>query len=92
MRRGAVTLAVVAYNSDSKAINNVSTPVSLILEGDEYRLYLKSGLQFHQELDLPVGHVYLRAAIIDQDKDRAGAMEIPLNVSPLPAAAASTAH
>jgi VWFA-related protein len=92
MRRGAVTLAVVAYNSDSKAINNVSTPVSLILEGDEYRLYLKSGLQFHQELDLPVGHVYLRAAIVDQDKDRAGAMEIPLNVSPLPAAAASTAH
>jgi VWFA-related protein len=85
MRRGSLTLAVVAYNSDAKAINNVSTPVSLILESDEFRIYLKSGLQFHQELDLPTGQVYLRMAIVDTDKDRAGATEIPLTVSTLPA-------
>jgi hypothetical protein len=95
-RRGDVALALVAYNNDSKAINSVTTPVSLILQADEYQKYLKSGLQFHQEIDLPTGRVYLRVAIVDTANDRAGATEIPLVVREAPAQAAanppSTSH
>jgi hypothetical protein len=65
MRHGTLALAVVAYNSEAKAINTTSLPASLILQPDEYRLYLKSGLQFHQELDLPTGPVFLRVAIVN---------------------------
>jgi hypothetical protein len=89
MRRGDLALALVAYNSDSKAINSVTTPVSLILQADEYQKYLKSGLQFHQEIDLPTGRVYLRVAIVDTANDRAGATEIPLVVREAPAQAAA---
>jgi VWFA-related protein len=90
MRRGELALALVAYNNDSKAINSVSTPVSLILQADEYQKYLKSGLQFHQEIDLPTGKVYLRIAIVDTGNDRAGATEIPLVVREAPAQAAAS--
>lgn len=89
MRHGVLTLAAVAYNRDSKAINTVSTPVSLILQPDEYRLYLKSGLQIHQELDLPTGYVSLRVAVVNTDNQRAGATEIPLRVQPASAQASS---
>jgi len=81
-KHGSLALATVAYNSDSKVVNTVSTPASLILQPTEYRLYLNSGLQFHQELDLPVGSVYLRTAIVNTDNQRAGATEIPLTIAP----------
>jgi len=90
IRRADLALALVAYNNDSKAINSVSTPVSLILQADEYQKYLKSGLQFHQEIDLPTGKAYLRIAIVDTANDRAGATEIPLIVREAKAQAAAT--
>lgn len=89
MRHGDLALALVAYNSDSKAINSVSTPVSLILQQDEYQKYLKSGLQFHQEIELPTGKVFLRIAIVIPANERAGATEIPLVVREAPAQAAA---
>ena len=90
MRHGTLALAVVAYNSEAKAINTTSLPASLILQPDEYRLYLKSGLQFHQELDLPTGPVFLRVAIVNTENDRAGSVEIPLIVKAAQAQASST--
>lgn len=83
-QHGAVLLAAVAYNSDSKVISSVSTPASLILKPDEVRLYTRFGLQVHQELDLPTGPVYLRVAIINTANQRAGATEIPLTIAPGP--------
>jgi VWFA-related protein len=87
LRRGAINLVAVAYDRDGKARNSTTSPVSLILKPEEYASYLKTGLQFHQELDLPLGSVYLRLAIVDTANDRAGATEIPLTVQ---AAAAQT--
>jgi hypothetical protein len=61
-------------------------PVALLLQPDEYQAYLKSGLQFHQEIDLPPGAVFLRVAIADTTQNRAGATEIALLVPKPPAA------
>jgi VWFA-related protein len=79
-RHGSLTVAAVAYNSDSKVINSVSMPVSISLTSDDYSKYLKTGLQFHQELDLHPGFCYLRVAIVSSESDRAGATEIPLSI------------
>jgi hypothetical protein len=89
MRRGAINLIVVAYDRDGKARNSATSPVSLILKPEEYGSYLKTGLQFHQELDLPLGQVYLRLAIVDTANDRAGATEVPLAVQAAPAQTSS---
>lgn len=85
MRHGAINLVVVAYDRDGKARNSTTSPVSLILKPEEYASYLKTGLQFHQELDLPVGPVYLRLAIVETANDRAGATEVPLTIQAAPA-------
>ena len=90
MRRGAISLVVVAYDRDGKARNSTTSPVSLILKPEEYASYLKTGLQFHQELDLPLGSVYLRLAIVDTANDRAGATEVALTVQPVPAQSSAT--
>jgi len=82
MRHGALALVVVAYDNDGKVRNTVTNTVSLILKPEEYASYLKTGLQFHQELDLPKGLVYLRVAAVDTTNDHAGATEIPLTVRP----------
>jgi VWFA-related protein len=87
--RGSVTFALVAYNSDSKVVNTVSAPAQLNLQPDEYDRYLKTGVQYHQELDLPSGPLSLRVAVVDESNDRAGATEIPLVVR-APAAQVNT--
>ena len=89
MRHATFDLVSVAYDNDGKAHATTTTPVSLILKPEEYASYLKTGLQFHQELDLPQGPVYLRLAVVDTPDDRAGATEIPLTVK-LEAALTST--
>jgi hypothetical protein len=86
MRHGKLTLAVVVYNREAKAVDKTTLPVALLLQPDEYQAYLKSGLQFHQEVDLPPGAVFLRVAIADTIQNRAGATEISLLV-PRPAPA-----
>jgi VWFA-related protein len=82
MKHGRLALAVVAYNAESKPINTASSPASLILQPNEYAGYLKTGLQVHQELDLPTGLIYLRVAVVNTDNDRAGATEMPINIRP----------
>jgi VWFA-related protein len=78
--RGTMTFALVAYNSDSKVVNTVSAPAQLNLQPDEYDRYLKTGVQYHQELELPAGPLSLRVAVVDEGNNRAGATEIPLVV------------
>ena len=82
LRHGGLALVAVAYDTDGKARNSVTNSASLILKPEEYANYLKTGLQFHQELDLPRGLIYLRVAIVDTTNDHAGATEIPLTVVP----------
>ncbi|MGA2218149.1 MAG: VWA domain-containing protein [Terracidiphilus sp.] len=89
IRQAAFDLVSVAYDSDGKARATTTTPVSLSLKPEEYASYLKTGLQFHQELDLPQGPIYLRVAVLDAHDDRAGATEIPLTIKPAPAQTSS---
>ena len=91
MRHGGLALIVVAYDADGHARNSVTNTASLILKPEEYANYLKSGLQFHQELDLPRGAIYLRVVMIDTTNEHAGVTEIPLTVRP-PAAKAAAAQ
>jgi VWFA-related protein len=89
MRHGGLELVVVAYDDEGKSRNSTTNVASLILKPEEFASYLKTGLQFHQELDLPKGLVYLRVAIVDTTNNHAGATEIPLTVRPGAVKAAS---
>src|SRR6202789_3808643 len=80
-RKGAFSLVLVAYDTSGKLLNQVKDGGDISLDTSLYQKYLASGLQFHQEIDLPSGYVYLRAAIVDESGNRSGSIEIPLNVA-----------
>jgi len=79
-RNNQLDLAVIAYDIDGKPLTSVNSSATLSLTPDEYQTYLKTGLVFHQELDLPHGLVHLRLAVLDRRGNRAGATEIPMFV------------
>lgn len=79
-RNSKIDLAAIAYDVDGKPLTSVNSGASLSLTPAEYQNYLKTGLVFHQELDLSRGLVHLRLAVLDRRGNRAGATEIPMFV------------
>jgi hypothetical protein len=80
-RSGQLDLAVMAYDTNCKPLTSVNASATLSLTPAEYQNYLKTGLVFHQELDLPHGLVHLRLAVLDRHGNLAGATEIPLLIA-----------
>lgn len=79
-RRGSFSLVLVAYDTGGKLLNQAKDGGNITLDPAQYQKFLASGLEFHQEIDLPPGYVYLRAAIVDESGSRSGATEFPLSV------------
>ena len=78
-----VEFVAVAYDRDGQRLNMIDKAYTVNMAGDKYAQAMQKGLQMHQEIDLPAGEVYLRAAVHDLNSDRVGAIEIPLEVKPL---------
>lgn len=76
----SIEFIAVAYSRDGDRLNYIDKAFTVNMAGDKYAQTLQKGLQMHQEIDLPAGEVYLRAAVHDLNSDRVGAIEIPLVV------------
>jgi VWFA-related protein len=72
----------VAYDRDGGRLNAIDKAYTVNLAGEKYAQVMQKGLQMHQEIDLPAGEVYLRAAVHDLNSDRIGAIEVPLVIQP----------
>ena len=77
-----VEFVAVAYDRDGARLNYIDKAFTVNLNEDQYKQVVTKGLQIHQQIDLPAGEVYLRAAIHDLTSDRVGSVEIPLMVKP----------
>jgi VWFA-related protein len=79
-RHTNIEVMLVAYDSEGKPLNFVSTKGELILKPTVYASLLKVGLQMHKEIDVPKGEqVYLRTGIYDIGSDAAGTLGFPLH-------------
>jgi len=78
--RCSLEFAAIAYDRDGKILNVANRSFKLNLQPAQYSQIMQTGLPLHQELDLPVGEVYLRIAVHDLSTDRIGSVEIPLRV------------
>ena len=76
----SVEFATIAYDRDGKILNVANRAFKLNLQSAQYNQIMQTGLPLHQELDVPVGEVYLRIAVHDLSTDRIGSVEIPLRV------------
>jgi VWFA-related protein len=76
----SVEFAAIAYDRDGKLLNIVDRGFKLNLQSAQYNQVMQTGMPMHEELDVPIGEVYLRVAVHDLTTDRIGSVEIPLTV------------
>ena len=80
VRHGNLELSLVAYDHAGRPMNWIVRSIRASLTPAAYPSVQKTGVQFHQELDVPSGdHLYLRSGIYDLESNRAGTLEVPLS-------------
>jgi VWFA-related protein len=80
VRHGNVELALVVYDHGGRPLNWIVRSIRTTLKPEIYPAVQKTGVQFHQEMDVPKGEdLYVRAGIYDLEADKAGTLEIPLS-------------
>jgi VWFA-related protein len=75
-------VVLVANDADGNQLNVDDRELNVQLDKKHYLQYAKFGFQYTQELDLPKGEIFLRAAVVDMATNNSGSTEIPLLVKP----------
>ncbi len=83
LRHGHLEEMVAAYDKEGRILNLAKQESKLSVGPGDYSKLRTIGFQFHQEIDVPLGEVILRAGIYDFDSGNAGTIGIPLG-SPAP--------
>jgi hypothetical protein len=78
---GSTTLLTIAYDRNGKALNSVSNTLNINVPSAEYTQFMKQGIHYDEQLDLPVQSAWLRAGILDPASGRVGSLEVPVSVS-----------
>ena len=77
---GMIRLELLACARDGKALNWTGQTLGLTLDAKTYTAIQHSGIPAHLEIDLPNTDVYLVTGIYDLEADKAGTLEIPVDV------------
>jgi hypothetical protein len=77
----SLEFAVLVYDDQGKLYNSISKVAGADnITAAKKATMLKSGMQFHQEISVPVkGDYYIRAGIHDRVNDAMGAVEMDVN-------------
>jgi VWFA-related protein len=78
---GSATVLAIAYDRDGKALNSVSNTLNISVPSSEYPRFMKAGIQYREQLDIPAQAAWLRAGIFDPSSGRVGSLEVPFSVS-----------
>jgi VWFA-related protein len=75
---GEIEAMLVAYDREGRVLNILRRKSELALEPKLYETVQTTGLQVHEEIDVPQGEVYLRTGIFDLESGSCGSLGIPL--------------
>jgi VWFA-related protein len=78
VRRGHIEVMLIAFDHDGKIVNILKRRSKLSMNPEVYGATQAVGLQIHEEIDLPLGDVYLRTGIYDLNSGSCGTIGIPL--------------
>lgn len=85
VRHGRLEFALVAYDHAGTPLNWVVRSARTTLKPDTYQAVQKTGIQFHQEIDVPTGDdLFLRTGVYDLQSNKAGTLEIPISTITTP--------
>jgi len=79
--QAALELAMVAYDADGRPVNLYQHSFQLGLKDAQMEHIMASGISLRLPFDLPAGRVDLRIGVHDLNANRAGSLEVPLQVS-----------
>ena len=79
-RKAAIELAIIAYDGLGHPLNNYTHAFQVGLNAAQFQRILSSGITVRLPFDIPAGQVDLRIGVHDLNADRAGSLEVPLDV------------
>jgi VWFA-related protein len=80
-RKADVEFALIAYDANGQPLNEYTHAYQMGLKAAQYEHLLDTGISLRLPFDLPAGDVDLRIGIHDMNADRAGSLEVPLQVT-----------
>lgn len=78
VRRGAIEVMLVAYDTEGNLLNAVVGRSEIQIPEKDYSTVERSGLQIHKEIDVPNNAAFLRAGIYDLKSNNVGTLGVPL--------------
>jgi VWFA-related protein len=79
--KAAIELGMIAYAADGRHLNDYSHGFQLALKAAQVERLKTSGITVRLPFDLPPGKVDLRIGVHDLNADRAGSLDVPLQVA-----------
>jgi VWFA-related protein len=79
-RKAAIEIALIAYDGLGHPQNDYSHAFQVGLNAAQFERIMSSGITVRLPFDLPTGQVDLRIGVHDLNADRAGSLEVPLDI------------
>lgn len=90
LHKGTLNLSIIVYDKYGQVVSRKDHVVALNIKPNVWNVFQQTGLQLHDDIDVPNGQFWLRTGVQDQGTRKVGTMEIPLSsVHPLQASAQS---
>jgi VWFA-related protein len=80
-RHGRIEIMIVAFGPGGNILNIVRKRSNLTMDPKVYEATQQVGMQVHEEIDAPLGEIYLRAGIYDVNSGNCGTVGAALNGS-----------
>jgi hypothetical protein len=78
--KAAIELAMIAYDGLGHPLNSYTHAYQVGLSAAQFQRIIASGISVRLPFDMPAGDTDLRIGVHDLNADRAGSLDIPLNV------------
>ena len=81
IRRGAIEVMLVAYDTEGNLLNAVAGTSEIQIPERDYATVQRGGLQIHRDIDVPNGAAFMRAGIDDFNSNNVGTVGVPLAIA-----------
>jgi VWFA-related protein len=91
LHKGTLNLSLIVYDRYGEIVTRRDHLVALNIKPDIWTVFQQTGVQLHDEVDVPRGQYWLRTGVFDESTSKVGTMEVPFSsVHPLQASTQQT--
>jgi VWFA-related protein len=87
-KHASVDFVATAWDKDLKLVTHKAETMETNIRLEAFPEVMRTGLPYHQELDLKPGTYLLRMGVLDRGSQKIGTVDVPLTVGDVPGAAA----